>query len=65
MIALRTRSKLPLKDTPIDEIEADFVAPDATPDMYDMPDLQEMCDSDKDAWDWQLFLSDLYKESEA
>lgn len=46
-IALRTRSKLPLNDTPLTEIEANFVAPDITPDLYDTD-----CQED----DWTQFL---------
>ncbi|KAK3912301.1 GON-4-like protein [Frankliniella fusca] len=48
-IALRTRSKLPLNDTPLEEIEQAFVPPDITPDLYDVP-----CDNE----DWQEFLKE-------
>ncbi|XP_064618934.1 GON-4-like protein [Lineus longissimus] len=51
-IATRTRSKLPLTDTPLDEIESNFVAPDITPDLYDT-----QCD-DKE---WGFFLTGLMK----
>ena len=54
LIAKRTRSKLPLKDTLLEEIEANFVAPDITPDMYDTT-----CDHQ----DWKLFLGSLVTES--
>lgn len=53
-IASRTRSKLPLKDTPLEAIESTFVAPDITPDMYNT-----QCDNE----DWQEFLSELMKTS--
>ena len=53
LIAGRTRSKLPLKDTPLDVIESNFVAPDITPDMYDT-----IC-NDKD---WTCFLESLNKD---
>ncbi|XP_035207673.1 GON-4-like protein [Stegodyphus dumicola] len=51
-IALRTRSKLCLNDTPLEAIEASFIAPDITVDMYDTH-----CDDEE----WQKFLCDLYK----
>ncbi|KAJ6656996.1 hypothetical protein lerEdw1_002997 [Lerista edwardsae] len=35
LIALRTRSKRPLKDVPLGQLEAELRAPDITPDMYD------------------------------
>ncbi|XP_076360289.1 uncharacterized protein LOC143252283 [Tachypleus tridentatus] len=54
-IALRTRSKLPLIDTPLEAIEAAFVAPDITPDMYD---------SDCDDEEWRNFLNDFRKPLE-
>ncbi|XP_015910529.2 uncharacterized protein [Parasteatoda tepidariorum] len=49
-IALRTRSKLKLTDTPLEELEASFFAPDITVDMYDTT-----CDDE----DWKKFLADL------
>ena len=52
-IALRTRSKMPLDDTPLDIIEANFVAPDITADLYDT-----CCDNQ----DWLDFLNSLGKE---
>jgi len=52
MIAKRTRSKLPLTDTPLEVIESGFVAPDITPDMYDTH-----CDDTE----WQQFLAGLMK----
>ncbi|CAJ0927027.1 unnamed protein product [Ranitomeya imitator] len=35
LIACRTRSKRPLKDVPIGQLEAELQAPDITPDMYE------------------------------
>jgi len=55
IIARRTRSKLSLNDTPLDEIEASFVAPDITPDLYDESTL--FGDDDE----WQTFLAKLTK----
>ncbi|GAB6023077.1 hypothetical protein CHUAL_007168 [Chamberlinius hualienensis] len=51
-IALRTRSKLPLNDTPLETIEAEFIAPDITVDMYD-----EECDDEE----WKTFLGEFKK----
>jgi len=53
IIARRTRSKLSLNDTRIDEIEASFVAPDITPDLYDESTLFG------DDEEWQTFLAKL------
>ena len=52
MIALRTRSKCPMTDTSILELEANFVAPDITEDMY-----ETQCDDT----DWEGFLTSLTK----
>lgn len=46
-IALRTRSKFCLSNTPLEEIEEAFIPPDITTDMYDMD-----CDDE----DWTDFL---------
>lgn len=35
LVAFRTRSKRPLRDVPLDQLEAELRAPDITPDMYD------------------------------
>lgn len=48
-IALRTRSKLPLNDTPLEDLEQAFIPPDITPDLYDTT-----CDNA----DWQEFLKE-------
>ncbi|KAF7264576.1 hypothetical protein GWI33_023037 [Rhynchophorus ferrugineus] len=42
-IALRTRSKINLSSTPLEEIEKSFIPPDITTDMYDL-------DCDDDVW---------------
>jgi len=55
IIARRTRSKLSLNDTPLDAIEASFVAPDITPDLYDEATLFG------DDAEWQTFLAKLMK----
>ena len=54
-IALRTRSKLPLTSEALEQIEANFVAPDITADMYD---------SDCDDEEWNEFLRDFMKPSQ-
>lgn len=55
VIAERTRSKLPLHDTPLECIEAQFIAPDITTDMYDTE-----CDDEE----WKEFLCSLVKPFE-
>ncbi len=45
-----------MKDTLLEEIEANFVAPDITPDMYD----QDLTCDDQD---WKQFLGSLTTES--
>ncbi|OQR79128.1 hypothetical protein BIW11_02607 [Tropilaelaps mercedesae] len=50
-IALRTRSKLPLTTEALEQLEANFVAPDITADMYDT---DWDCDDD-----WNKFLREL------
>lgn len=55
-IALRTRSKLSLSDTPLEKIEESFVPPDITTDMYDSE-----CDDE----DWKDFLKKFLKPLEA
>lgn len=54
-IALRTRSKLSLSDTPLEKIEESFVPPDITTDMYDSE-----CDDE----DWKDFLKKFCKPLE-
>ena len=34
LVAFRTRSKRPLRDVPLGQLEAELLAPDITPDMY-------------------------------
>ncbi|KAM7285849.1 GON-4-like protein [Ixodes scapularis] len=55
VVAERTRSKLPLDDTPLEFLEAQFIAPDITPDMYD---------TDCDDEEWKEFLVSLIKPFE-
>jgi len=59
IIARRTRSKLSLNDTPLDVIEASFVAPDITPDLYNEATLFG------DDEEWQTFLAKLMKSEGA
>lgn len=47
LIGSRTRSKLPLNDTPLEHLELAFVPPDISTDMYD---------SDCDNEEWRKFL---------
>lgn len=54
-VALRTRSKLCLSDTPLESIEQAFIPPDITTDMYDID-----CDDD----DWKNFLTEFTKPLE-
>ncbi|XP_014218388.1 uncharacterized protein LOC106646780 [Copidosoma floridanum] len=55
-IGHRTRSKLNLKETPLEEIEQAFVPPDITSDMYE-------CDWEPDE-DWAQFLQSCYQKEE-
>ncbi|XP_041429800.1 GON-4-like protein isoform X2 [Xenopus laevis] len=53
LIAFRTRSKRPLKDVPIGQLEAKLKAPDITPDMY------EQNTADDNEWKkWLISLMD-------
>lgn len=54
-IGERTRSKLPLKSVPLEELEQQLIAPDVTPDMFYYPPPQPGED------DWQEFLQGLFK----
>lgn len=47
LIGFRTRSKLPLNDTPLEHLEMAFVPPDISTDMYE---------SDCDDEEWKKFL---------
>lgn len=49
LIGRRTRSKLPLNDTPLEHLELAFVPPDISTDMYD---------SDCDNEEWRNFLKE-------
>uniref|UniRef100_A0A3Q2PPS6 Uncharacterized protein n=1 Tax=Fundulus heteroclitus TaxID=8078 RepID=A0A3Q2PPS6_FUNHE len=48
VMACRTRSKRPLRDVPLGQLEAELKAPDITPDMYDSSSAPE----DRDWTDW-------------
>uniref|UniRef100_A0A8C8ZAR7 GON-4-like protein n=1 Tax=Prolemur simus TaxID=1328070 RepID=A0A8C8ZAR7_PROSS len=54
LIAFRTRSKMPLKDVPLGQLEAELRAPDITPDMYDP--------STADDEDWKMWLGGLMND---
>lgn len=54
LIAFRTRSKMPLKDVPLGQLEAELQAPDITPDMYDP--------NTADDEDWKLWLGGLMSD---
>ncbi|KAE8589189.1 hypothetical protein XENTR_v10022908 [Xenopus tropicalis] len=54
LIAFRTRSKRPLKDVPIGQLEAKLKAPDITPDMYE----QNTADDDE----WKKWLRSLMED---
>ncbi|XP_063295368.1 GON-4-like protein [Pelobates fuscus] len=62
LIALRTRSKRPLKNVPIGQLEAKLMAPDITPDMYD-PNTAD--DEDWKMWLCSLMQDDVGNEDEA
>ncbi|XP_048213510.1 GON-4-like protein isoform X4 [Perognathus longimembris pacificus] len=62
LIAFRTRSKMPLKDVPLGQLEAELQAPDITPDMYD-PNTAD--DEDWKMWLGGLINDDVENEDEA
>ncbi|XP_076788833.1 GON-4-like protein isoform X4 [Arvicanthis niloticus] len=62
LIAFRTRSKMPLKDVPLGQLEAELQAPDITPDMYD-PNTAD--DEDWKLWLGGLINDDMENEDEA
>ncbi|XP_029393918.1 GON-4-like protein isoform X2 [Mus pahari] len=62
LIAFRTRSKMPLKDVPLGQLEAELQAPDITPDMYD-PNTAD--DEDWKQWLGGLINDDVENEDEA
>ncbi|XP_007435818.1 GON-4-like protein isoform X1 [Python bivittatus] len=55
LIAFRTRSKRPLKDVPLGQLEAELRAPDITPDMYDP--------NTADDEEWKRWLSGLMNDN--
>uniref|UniRef100_A0A1A7XBV9 Gon-4-like (C.elegans) n=1 Tax=Iconisemion striatum TaxID=60296 RepID=A0A1A7XBV9_9TELE len=62
VMACRTRSKRPLRNVPLGQLEAKLQAPDITPDMYDSSSAPE----DKDWTDWLrgLMTTDVDNEEE-
>ncbi|KAL9823229.1 LOW QUALITY PROTEIN: GON-4-like protein [Geothlypis trichas] len=62
LIALRTRSKRPLKDVPLGQLEAELRAPDITPDMYE-PSTGD--DEEWERWLRGLMNDDVDNEDEA
>nr|XP_044994813.1 GON-4-like protein isoform X2 [Jaculus jaculus] len=62
LIAFRTRSKMPLKDVPLGQLEAELQAPDITPDMYD-PNTAD--DEEWKVWLGGLISGDVGNEDEA
>ncbi|XP_026155243.1 GON-4-like protein isoform X2 [Mastacembelus armatus] len=62
LMAYRTRSKRPLRDVPLGQLEAELQAPDITPDMYDSSSAHE----DREWTDWLrgLMSSDVDNEEE-
>ncbi|XP_051811671.1 LOW QUALITY PROTEIN: GON-4-like protein [Acanthochromis polyacanthus] len=62
LMAYRTRSKRPLRDIPLGQLEAELRAPDITPDMYDSSSAHE----DREWTDWLrgLMTSDVDNEEE-
>ncbi|XP_077403953.1 GON-4-like protein isoform X2 [Vanacampus margaritifer] len=62
LMAYRTRSKRPLRDVPLGQLEAELRAPDITPDMYDCGPAHE--DSDWTDWLRGLMTSDMDNDEE-
>ncbi|XP_060777852.1 GON-4-like protein isoform X2 [Neoarius graeffei] len=62
LVACRTRSKHPLTDVPLDQLEAELKAPDITPDMYDCASALE--DKEWSHWLQGLMTSHLDNEEE-
>ncbi|KAM4539996.1 GON-4-like protein [Odontesthes bonariensis] len=62
VMACRTRSKRPLRDVPLGQLEAALQAPDITPDMYDSSSTHE----DREWTDWLrgLMITDVDNEEE-
>lgn len=59
-MAYRTRSKRPLRDVPLDLLEAELKAPDITPDMYDSGSAHQ----DRDWTDWLRGLMTTHMDNE-
>ncbi|KAI4893265.1 hypothetical protein NFI96_019664 [Prochilodus magdalenae] len=62
LVACRTRSKRPLRNIPLDQLEAELRAPDITPDMYDC--ISALEDREWSQWLQGLMTSHLDNEEE-
>ncbi|XP_062865780.1 GON-4-like protein isoform X2 [Trichomycterus rosablanca] len=62
LMAFRTRSKRPLRDVPLGRLEAELIAPDITPDMYENGSAPE--DREWTGWLQGLMNSDVENEEE-
>ncbi|KAK7124798.1 hypothetical protein R3I94_019004 [Phoxinus phoxinus] len=62
LISFRTRSKRPLRDVPMGQLEAELHAPDITPDMYEFGSAPE--DREWTHWLQGLMISDMENEEE-
>lgn len=60
LMASRTRSKRPLRDVPLDLLEAELKAPDITPDMYDSGSTHQ----DREWTDWLRGLMTTHMDNE-
>ncbi|KAL0962283.1 hypothetical protein UPYG_G00338090 [Umbra pygmaea] len=63
LMACRTRSKRPLRDVPMGQLEAELRAPDITPDMYECGSVSE--DPEWTNWLQGIMTSDVDNEEEA
>uniref|UniRef100_A0A8C7IYT7 Uncharacterized protein n=1 Tax=Oncorhynchus kisutch TaxID=8019 RepID=A0A8C7IYT7_ONCKI len=62
LMACRTRSKRPLRDVPMGQLEAELCAPDITPDMYGCGSAPE--DLEWTHWLQGIMTSDMYNDEE-
>ncbi|CAB1320905.1 unnamed protein product [Coregonus sp. 'balchen'] len=62
LMACRTRSKRPLRDVPMGQLEAELRAPDITPDMYGCGSAPE--DREWTHWLQGIMTSDMYNDEE-
>ncbi|XP_072249539.1 GON-4-like protein isoform X3 [Leuresthes tenuis] len=63
-LAFRTRSKLPLVNVPLDQLEAELLAPDITDDMYDQSSAQRDEDRHWTKWLQGLMAPDYEDEAD-